>query len=32
MTDELQALIAAITPENVHHEVSFGPPVGNEAL
>jgi len=30
--DELQALIAAITPENIHHEVSFGPPVGLETL
>jgi len=30
--DELHAMIAAITPENLHHEASFGPPVGKEAL
>jgi len=25
-------LIAGITPENLHAEVSFGPPVGKEAF
>jgi len=30
--DALHSLIAAITPENVHQEMSFGPPVGKEAL
>lgn len=28
--DELQELIAGITSENLHNEVSFGPPVGRE--
>lgn len=28
----LEALIAGITPENQHGEVSFGPAVGNEAF
>jgi len=32
MPDELQSLIAAVTPENVHHEVAFSLPVGNETL
>jgi len=32
MEDELQAMVAAITPENVHEEVYFGPAVGHEAL
>jgi len=30
--DKLQVLISAITPENVHHEVSFGQPAGKELL
>jgi antitoxin MazE len=29
---DLDDLMARITPENVHAEVSFGPPVGKEAL
>jgi len=29
---DLNDLIARITPENMHAEVSFGPPVGKEAL
>lgn len=29
---DLDDLVARITPENVHAEVSFGPPVGREAL
>lgn len=29
---DLDALVADITPENTHREVTFGPPVGNEAL
>jgi antitoxin MazE len=29
---DLAGLIAAITPENRHEEVSFGPPVGKEML
>lgn len=29
---DLDALIAGITPENIHAEVSFGAPVGKEAL
>lgn len=28
----LESLIAAITPENLHGEVSFGPAVGHEAF
>jgi antitoxin MazE len=28
---DLDAAIAAITPENSHDEVDWGPPVGNEA-
>jgi antitoxin MazE len=27
----LEDLIAGITKENYHHEVEWGPPVGNEA-
>lgn len=30
--DELETLIAGITPENLHGEVSFGPAVGKEAF
>ena len=30
--DNLDALLAQITPDNVHHEVSFGPPAGKELL
>lgn len=30
--DDLRTLIAAITPENVHAEVSFGASVGQESL
>ncbi|WP_186096906.1 AbrB/MazE/SpoVT family DNA-binding domain-containing protein [Burkholderia gladioli] len=30
-TDELQKLIAGITSENLHDEVTFGRPVGREA-
>lgn len=29
---EVDALVAGITPENRHGEVSFGPPVGKESL
>ena len=29
---DLELLIAGITPENRHEEISFGPPVGKEAL
>ena len=29
---DLDALVADITPENTHGEVTFGPPVGKEAL
>ena len=29
---DLDALIAKITPENLHHETDFGPPVGRELL
>lgn len=29
---DLADLLAGITPENVHDEVDFGAPVGNEAL
>ena len=29
---KLEDLIAAISPENTHQEVSFGSPMGNEAL
>ena len=29
---DLDELIAGITPENLHAEVSFGPAVGKEAL
>ena len=28
----LETLVAGITPQNTHGEVSFGPPVGNEAF
>lgn len=28
----LDRMLAEITPENLHEEVSFGPPVGREAL
>jgi len=31
ISDDLQALIAAITPENQHREIDSGPPVGEEA-
>jgi antitoxin MazE len=27
----LEQLVAGITPENCHHEIEWGPPVGNEA-
>lgn len=30
--DDLDALLARITPDNVHEEVDFGPAVGDEAL
>ena len=30
--DDLADLLAGITPENIHDEVDFGAPVGNEAL
>ena len=30
--DNLDALLAQITSDNVHHEVSFGPPTGKELL
>ncbi|MBI1868643.1 MAG: PbsX family transcriptional regulator [Methylocystis sp.] len=29
---DLNSLLAAITPENLHEEASFGAPVGREAL
>lgn len=29
--NELEMLVAGITPDNLHSEVSFGPAVGNEA-
>jgi len=29
---DLDDLVARITPENVHAEVGYGPPVGKEAL
>ncbi len=29
---KLEDLVAGITQQNIHHEVSFGRPVGNEAL
>lgn len=29
---DIQALVAGITPDNLHAEVSFGPAVGKEAL
>ncbi len=29
-TYDLKTLIAGITPENVHEEIDFGPPVGRE--
>ena len=29
---DLDSLLEAITPANIHGEVSFGRPVGNEAL
>lgn len=29
---ELDPLLAAITPDNLHAEVDFGPTVGNESL
>ncbi len=29
---DLNELVARITPENLHAEVGFGPPVGKEAL
>lgn len=29
---DLDEMIAAITPENVHGEIDFGDPLGNEAL
>ena len=29
---DLADLLAGITPENIHDEVDFGGPVGNEAL
>ncbi|WP_036296163.1 AbrB/MazE/SpoVT family DNA-binding domain-containing protein [Methylosinus sp. PW1] len=28
----LDDLLAGVTPENLHEEVSFGPPVGREAF
>jgi antitoxin component of MazEF toxin-antitoxin module len=27
---KLDELLAKVTPENIHPEVDFGPPVGNE--
>ena len=30
--DNLDALLAQITPDNIHHEVSFGPAAGKELL
>lgn len=30
--NELNSLVARITPENLHGEVDFGPPVGREAF
>ncbi|MYH70084.1 MAG: AbrB/MazE/SpoVT family DNA-binding domain-containing protein [Gammaproteobacteria bacterium] len=30
--DNLDTLLTQITPENVHDEVSFGPPAGKEAF
>lgn len=27
---DIEELVAGITPENLHEEVSFGPPVGKE--
>ncbi|WP_322075474.1 AbrB/MazE/SpoVT family DNA-binding domain-containing protein [Burkholderia cenocepacia] len=30
--DDLNALVAGITADNLHGEVSFGPAVGNEAF
>jgi antitoxin MazE len=30
--DELETLLAGMTPDNLHGEVSFGPPVGNEVF
>ena len=30
--ESLDALLAQITPENVHHEIAFGSPVGKELL
>jgi antitoxin MazE len=30
--NELDALIAGITPENVHEEISFGAPAGKEVF
>lgn len=30
--DELEMLIAGITPDNLHGEVSFGPAAGKEAF
>lgn len=32
VTYSLDSLLAGITPANAHNEVSFGPPVGKEAL
>ena len=29
---DLDSLVAGITPDNLHAEVSFGPPVGKEAF
>jgi len=28
--DDLAAMVAKITPENLHEEADFGPPLGNE--
>ena len=30
--DNLDTLLTQITPENVHDEISFGPPVGKESF
>ncbi|MDE0156014.1 MAG: AbrB/MazE/SpoVT family DNA-binding domain-containing protein [Gammaproteobacteria bacterium] len=30
--DDLDTLLTQITPENVHDEVSFGPPAGKESF
>jgi len=30
--DNLDSLLAQITPENVYHEIDFGSPVGKELL